>query len=515
MNLLHKTVCSSILGLALSGTVAVADCTYELFNISSTKNTRIIDFVEQISDECEYSIIIADSSAEKILNSTLNKTHIKNLTIDEVLKIVLNENNLSYTLKDNILKISYLTTITFPIDYILSTRSSTGNTDVTIGSSSTSNSTSSSTSSNRDKSVSVSSNSDSGITIKESDEVTFWKELDKEFQRVLNRPEDVYHAETPIINKNAGLVTVTATDKQMKRFENYLDKLQKKVQLQVLIDVQLIAVTMDESHSTGIDWRQLYALQNLTYAAEGIRNKNVNTWESTEAVNITETGIGVSGAPASVLGEAGLVSVRTQGSINEVIKFLQTQGDVVSLSNPKVLTLNNQPALITAGTEYFYKVKNTSVLAGGSTGSQDTQEEIESVFAGVLLSITPEIADDRTITLKINPSISQTKSSISSEDNSGRTLPPDLDRRQLSSVVTVKDGNKIILGGLIDSSNNVESNGIPVLGQLPILSLIFSYEEKVKQVRELVIIIQPHIIDKDKSGLSLSDLGYDSIKDNF
>lgn len=471
--------------LYLVSSASYADCKYELFNISSTKNTKIIDFVEQLSDECEYSIIVTDPAAEEILNKRLNKTHIKNLTIDEVFKIVLNENNLSYTLKDNLLKISYLTTKVFSIDYILSTRTSEGSTDVTLSSGS---------SSGGESSGGAGSSSDSGIKITDTDEVTFWNELDKEFQRVLNRPEDIYQAEEPIINKNAGLVTVTATNKQMQRFEKYLEKLQKRVQLQVLIDVQLISVTMDDARSTGIDWNQLYALQNFSLAANG-------------GVDYSRTG-----SAASTIERTGAIAVSSSAQINEVIKFLETQGDVTSLSNPKVLTLNNQPALITAGTEYFYKISSSGLASNESGGSLTTsEEEINSVFAGILLSITPEIADDRTITLKINPSISKTTDNVEISAD----MPPNLDRRQLSSVVTVKDGNKIILGGLIDTSKQIESSGIPILGQLPILNLAFSYEEEVKQLRELVIIIQPYIIDKNQNKLSLSDLGYNGIKDHI
>ncbi|MGD9718502.1 MAG: pilus (MSHA type) biogenesis protein MshL, partial [Sulfurimonadaceae bacterium] len=100
---------STILTLLLSSS-SFADCSYELFSISSTKDTRIIDFIDQLSDECEFSVIVTDPSAEEFLNTKLNKTHLNNLTITEVLDIVLGENNLSYKLENKILKISYLTT---------------------------------------------------------------------------------------------------------------------------------------------------------------------------------------------------------------------------------------------------------------------------------------------------------------------------------------------------------------------------------------------------------------------
>ena len=94
-------------------------------------------------------------------------------------------------------------------------------------------------------------------------------------------------------------------------------------------------------------------------------------------------------------------------------------------------------------------------------------------------------------------------------------MPPDLQRRQLSSVVTVKDGNRIILGGLINTKNTQSANQVPLLGNIPLLGYLFKYEEKVKTVEELVIIIEPHIIHKEINSVSLSDLGYQGLDDNL
>jgi len=517
MKFLKTTVCSTILAAMLS-TSSFADCSYELFSISSAKDTRIIDFVEQLSDECGFSIIVTDPNAEEFLKTKLNKTNLKNLTIDEVLNIILSENNLSYTLENNLLKISYLTTKVFNIDYILSQRKSIGSTDVTLSSST--GATSSTSDSNQEETTGSSGNAsagNTGISIESTDEVVFWKALDQEFQKVLNRPHDVYKAQAPIINKNAGLITVTATLKQLKRFEDYLKRLQNKVQLQVLIDVQLLTVTMTKGKTTGIDWKQLYALQNVKLGIQNIYNQDVTkyTTENSTDVDITEHIIRASGD--ALKGAASLVSIKVGGELNEVIKFLQTQGDVNSISNPKVLTLNNQPALITAGTEYFYKIKSQTNQqgTGGGVASTTQQDSVQSVFAGVLLTITPEIADDKTITLKINPSLSETTTDISQTSNSGRDIPPDLNRRQLSSVVTVKDGNRIILGGLINTKNTKESSKVPILGDIPIINYLFKYEEQVKQVEELVIIIEPHIIHKKVNSISLSDLGYEGLTDEL
>ena len=507
MKTLKSTIYGTLLTLLLSSNV-LADCSFELFSISSTKGTKIIDFVEQLSDECEFSVIVNDPNAEKFLNTTLNKTHIKNLTINEVLNLVLTENNLSYTLENNLLKISYLTSKVFSIDYILSQRKSSGSTDVTLSSSSDAKGETTTSTSG----TGGTSNAESGIKIESNDEVKFWEELDLELQHIINRPHDSYIASAPIINKNAGLITVTCTIKQMKRLEEYLRQLQNKVQLQVLIDVQILSVTMNDKQSTGIDWSQLYALQNIALSADVFNARNVATFTGT-SISTANYPDATTGANQS--GTASLFKATATASLNEVIKFLKTQGDVHAISNPKVLTLNNQPALITVGTEHFYKLTSTETLAGGTTGTTSESDEVKSVFAGVLLDITPEIADDKTITLKINPSISETTTDISTDDNTNRQMPPDLNRRQLSSVVTVKDGNRIILGGLINTKNTMDSNKVPLLGDIPILGYLFKYEEKVKSTQELIIIIEPHIIDKENSEFSLKDLGYKGLTDTL
>lgn len=492
-NSFHNSLKHSLLSTAAVLTLSTstyADCAYELFNIGSANGTRMSDFIDQLSDECEFSVVVTDSDAQKILNSSLNKTHIKNLTIHEVLDLILTQNNLSYTLENNILKISYLKTKVFNIDYILSQRKGTGSTDVTLSSASNI-ATRSTNTSNSGGSSNTPSTANSGIKIESSDEVVFWSTLDKELGSVLNRPEDRYAAQAPIINKNAGLITVTATNEQLDRLEKYLTKLQDKVKLQVLIDVQLFTVTMNKSKSTGIDWSQLYKLQNadlqLTYNSNFASNNQ----------SFTATGVKV--------------------SLDQVVKFLKTQGNVSSISNPKVLTLNNQPALVTAGTEYFYTIKSTSTAAT-ATGTQGTQTEnntVSSVFAGLLLDITPEISDNDMITLKINPSISEATADMSTSTSATRTTPPDLTRRQLSSVVTVKDGNRIILGGLIHTTNNKSGNKVPILGSIPLLKYLFSREEDSTQVEELVMVIEPHIVHKDKNNLSLTDLGYQGISDTL
>jgi len=131
------------------------------------------------------------------------------------------------------------------------------------------------------------------------------------------------------------------------------------------------------------------------------------------------------------------------------------------------------------------------------------------VFAGILLDITPEIDKRGMITLKINPSITETLSPVSNDGS--RTMPPDLVRRQIASVIKVKNGNHAILGGLISTKTGKKVSKVPLLGDIPLLEYAFKREEKIEETEELVIIITPHIIDAKKN-VSLQDLGYTRLK---
>ncbi len=510
---LHKSILKICCAILLISTAASADCQYQLFNITTANHAKIRTVINQLSQDCQFTLVVRSKYASHKLNQRLNQTYIKNMTLDEVFNLILSDHNLFYTFKNNTLTISYLKTKTFNINYILSQRKGTGSTDITLGSNNSNNSnggllgsTQSSATNSNSQSQSATSQTSSGISITSTDEVEFWKNLDTQLRGVLNRPEDSYTAQSPIINKNAGLITVTATKNQLDRLGTYLKRLQKKVQLQVLINVQLLTVTMSQSKTTGIDWSQLYALENGTIHLNYISKNNVTTWDNTNG-DITTIGDQAKSA-------ANLITIKAGGTINQIIKFLKTQGNVQSISNPKILTLNNQPALITSGTQYFYTIKQSANQQGSSGGIASTVQNniVRSVFAGILLNITPEISDNNMVTLKINPSISETADGPVTTTSATRTAPPDLNKRQLSSVVTVKSGNRIILGGLIHTVTTVDNNKVPILGDIPGLSYLFSRKSHSKEVQELVIIIQPHIIRNGESKLSLSDLGYEVIK---
>jgi len=488
-------------------------CTNKLFTVTIDSKLTISDAIENLADTCDLTVTIKDEWARKKLDNKLYFVKLKNTSLKGFLNTILSENDLHYTLKGSRLSISYLLTQTFRVHYISGTRTGVSSANVTIANS------------NDGASSGASSSSRTGIQIESSDEFKFWKTVESEVQRILigaadgsthytknsdtkwtgpNGKEWEYNPLAPIVNSDAGMITVTGTSRQIHRVSRYIDTLKQQIKKQVVIDVRIITVTFDNSKTTGVDWSQLYGLQNVAISTLAGKFNNIESYSSETSTGITD----FEGANTGRT-EVDLLDIRGNMEVQDVVKFLATQGDVRSISSPRVMTLNNQPALISVGKELFYKITSSSTASSGGGSVAAEGETVDSVFAGVLLDITPEISHEDIVTLKINPSITDTLEPISS-DSGTRDIPPDLIRRQIASVIKVKDGHHAILGGLITTQTGVEINKVPLLGDIPLLSNVFKKEEKIENIVELVLIITPHIIKNGKD-ISLRELGYKKV----
>jgi len=505
MMVLKKIMAFTML-MSMATPIHANRCESQLFTATLDSALTIGDVVENLADECELSLLVKDVEAKKRLGNKLYYVKMNNASLREFLDTVLSENDISYTLENSKLRISYLTTRTFNFHYISGDRKGTSNAHVTIANSGKAGQSAGGQNGGSAGGSAGGTGSKTGVSIESTDDFKFWSKIEKEVQSLLNRPEDTYKAPTPIINAEAGMITVTGTQKQVERVATYIDDLTNQLKRQVLIDVQILSVKFDDSYTTGVDWNQLYSFQNMAVASASTLQNNVASLASVTTGGSLSIG-DLTSAPNTTPKSSGAIITRGSTQINDVVKFLKTQGDVKSISNPKILTLNNQPALISVGNELFYKITSTSVMQNSNGGTQQSGEVIDSVFAGILLDITPEISDDGTITLKINPSISDTIDTVSTSTTGSRTIPPDLSRKQISSVVTLKDGQHVILGGLISSKTGTKVSKVPLLGDLPLLEYLFKREVRVNNVDELVLIITPHIIKKDED-LSLEELGY-------
>ncbi len=498
-------------------------CSSKLFSVTIDSKLSIGDVIENLAETCDLTVVVSDENAKRRMNKKLYYVKLKNSTLKGFLNTILKDNDLYYTLEGNKLKISYFITKTFRIHYIAGQRTGTSKANVVIANSNSAPANSNSGSGSTEKS----GGAETGISIESNDEFQFWKTVESEVQRILIGAADdsahytksgekwvgpdgkewEYNPLAPIVNPEAGMITVTGTSRQIRRVAKYIDTLTKQIKSQVLIDVRILSVSFDDSHTTGVDWNQLYGLQNFTINTLLTARKNVSalTWE--EGTGITEQ---TSGEPYATTTAAMVAGGHSE--VSDIVKFLGTQGDVKSISSPRVMTLNNQPALISVGKELFYKITSSSTTTGQGAAVAAQGDQINSVFAGVLLDITPEIGSNGMITLKINPSVSDEVNSQPRSADGSRSVPPDLVRRQIASVIKVRDGQHAILGGLISSKRGTTENKIPLLGDIPVLGNLFKRKVDINTVEELVLIITPHIVKNEKS-VTLKDLGYNRLNE--
>ncbi len=483
-------------------------CKGQLFSVTIQKQLSIADAIDNIAETCGLSVIVKDPAAQNKMKKKLYYIKLTKTTLRNFLNTVLTDNDLNYKLVGNKLFISYLITKTFKIHYIASDRIGSSSANINIA--------------NAGRSKGKGTSATSGMTINSNDKFQFWSTMKDQIHRILVTSGDgslyfkktkdgwvddagnvwEYNPTEPIVDPEAGLVTVTGTPEQIRRVSKYIAAMAKQVKLQVLIDVKILSVTLNKDKQTGIDWSKLYGLTNFSINTLDMTQKNMQEWKSGDN-KITDAKF----APGTQPSNARVFEAKGHADMSDVIRYLKTQGTVKTVSNPKVMTLNNQPALISVGKEIFYKTTSQTTNSGINAQST-TSETIDSVFAGILLDITPEIDNRGMITLKINPSITETDGPVGKAGS--RTMPPDLVRRQISTVIKVRDGQHAILGGLISTAESSVDSGVPLISKIPLIGEAFKRTRKIKRTEELVVIITPKITGR-KRGLSLKSLGYRSI----
>lgn len=177
------------------------------------------------------------------------------------------------------------------------------------------------------------------------------------------------------------------------------------------------------------------------------------------------------------------------------LDYLRTLSDTKYLARPKILTLNNETAEIKITTQEAIGIKSST--SGSSSSTETKTDEAERVDTGVSLRVTPQInTDTGEITMYIVPTVSAINNSSSFINASGNTITfsnPEV--RSTKSTVRLKDGETIVIGGLINKdTSNVETK-LPILGDIPLLGALFRHKEKSRdKERELLVFITPHII---------------------
>ncbi len=286
-----------------------------------------------------------------------------------------------------------------------------------------------------------------------------------------------------IVNPIAGTLTVSATDAQHRLIQDYLVRIQRSSQRQVLIEATIVEVQLSDAYQGGIDWSRIAAGTGFSFQQRLLSGFGSNLSQS--GLNFLQLGYA---NPKSDV-----------GNITATIRLLQEFGNTRVLSSPKVMALNNQTALLKVvdNVVYFKVEAQTNQNTNSTTTNFST--EVRTVAVGVVMGVTPQINEDGRVSLTVRPSISRVLR-FKNDPNpdlakAGVTNPvPEIQTREIESVLQILSGQTAILGGLMQDEGRFSRQQLPGADNLGSVGELFRFRDENVTKTELVIFLRPTVI---------------------
>jgi len=477
----------------------------KLFSIYA-RDSSIQDVLLAFSKESELNIVIDPDLSGKVT------VDLKRVTLKEALETILSPMGWSYRIDGKFIKVSrpQMETRIFTLNYIATKR--TGKREVYA---TTSSGGGLETSSLPGQQVALSPGGvRTGYTdLISVDEVDLWREIQKGLEGLIfgasqekENPSDKdktawtrvdEKGRKLIINKTAGIIMVTDYPIHLNKVASYLETVEGSSQRQVSIQAKIMEVILSDSHQEGINWQTIEGLPRSTNLAWGLSNKNKTQGfpgSTTGFLSGTSSSAGTSASSIAIPGAlrvapyGGVFAIGAAASdvvLSDIMQALAQQGDVKILSSPTISTLNNQKAVIRVGDQDVFYI--TGAVATQTTVTQIVQPM--TIDIGIVLDVTPQIAEDGTIIMNIHPSITDKTGQVTAPD--GKSTFPLISVRETDTTVKVRDGQTIIIAGLMQEKIQENYTGFPVLQSIPLLGGVFRYKTGTKTKSELVIMITP------------------------
>jgi len=284
------------------------------------------------------------------------------------------------------------------------------------------------------------------------------------------------------ISPQAGMVVVKALPSELSSVREFLERSELSVKRQVILEAKIVEVRLSEGYEAGVNWGQ------ISGGLQQVYNKDTQ-YGSID--NIQQ--------PHIVAASKAFTSVLAIQDITKVLSLLETQGSVQVLSSPRVSTVNNQKAVIRVGSdEYFVTGISTNTTSNATSVSSTPNVELSPFFSGIALDVTPQIAENGEVILHIHPVVSDVTDQQKNFTIGDKVFSIPLALRGIresDSIVKAQNGQVIVLGGLMQESNDKLDGKRPGLGDVPILNSLFRTKNSAKSKTELVILLRPIVVD--------------------
>lgn len=351
-------------------------------------------------------------------------------------------------------------------------------------------------------------------SVSTSSKTDFWSEMAAAVRTMLGNAE----GRTVIASPHAGIIMVRAMPDELRQVEKFLKAAQVAVERQVMLEAKIISVDLRDGYQSGVNWAAMGTSVDGTTGI-GVFGSGVSNSAFPSGTNVVND---VVSAPSIAAGGGlfGLALAATQ--FQAVLGFLETQGDVQTLSSPRVATLNNQKAVLKVGTDELYVTNISGGTASTSTsttsGSSTTMPTVTLTpfFSGISLDVTPQVDDGSTITLHIHPSVT-TVTEKSKQIDLGTVgnykLPlASSSVNETDTLVRIQDGAIVAIGGLMQMESSRSSSGMPGTTDKS-FSWLFGNKAATGRKREVIVLIKPTIIRSQSDWEAQTDRARAAIQD--
>jgi type II secretion system protein D len=289
-----------------------------------------------------------------------------------------------------------------------------------------------------------------------------------------------------VAETNSNTLLLSASPRYFDRFKELIEQLDRPL-AQVLIQVILAEVTLDKTSDLGVEW-------SVTGSKNGTRFT-------------TGTDFGVQNDLKQF---GGFSSAITGGNVNFLLRALEADSRLEVLSRPQILTADNQKATIDVG-ERVPLIDNTRI----SDISNLTVNSYHYENVGVSLTVTPKISPDGFVKMEIEPTVSQLSSSEVTV-SAGVNIPI-ISQRKATTTVSVQNGQSVIIGGLISTTDDRSRKKVPFLGNIPYVGALFRSSHSTSDRKELLIILTPQLLLTPEDGHHMTQeaLSRSTIKDEI
>ncbi len=337
----------------------------------------------------------------------------------------------------------------------------------------------------------------SGTSVVTRDDSDFWGNLEANLHAMVAGGPGA----RVIVDPQSGIVVVRALPEQLQEVSEYLQSTEATVTRQVLLEAKIVEVDLDHAYQAGIDWAKVLQLGGSHYFIG--QTSPTNGFGTAAALTPANTPVTVGpGNPITGLVVPSLGGAFTLAAdftdFNAFIQLLSTEGNTHVLSSPRVSTLDNQKAIIKAGTDQFYVTGIQSNTVTGTATSQSNNVILTPFFSGVALDVTPQISADGDVLLHIHPIVSQvTNQTVTLQVQGTADVLPLAQSavRESDSIVRARSGQVIVIGGLMQETIDRQQYKTPLLGDIPGVGRLFRSEQDSKRKVELVILLRAMVVN--------------------